>query len=152
MPQMDVIASFRFTVEIDGQRIGAFTECDLPSFEIETEQVKDGGNNNYIHNIPGRGKPSNLTLKHGLVLNDKLLAWAYGSMMNALPATEMYRSVGVVVCNVNGKPIYRFDLERAFPIKWSGPSLRAGENAVAIETLELAHHGVSFAYMPDGAT
>jgi hypothetical protein len=31
----------------------------------------------------------------------------------------------------------------AYPVKWAGPELRASSNAVAVETVELAHRGIS---------
>lgn len=150
MAKNDGIAAFRFAVEIDGATIGAFTECDLPNFEIETEEVKEGGLNDVIHTLPGRGKPGHLTLKHGVMLNDQFMKWAYQVMINAFGA-EKYKSVTVVMVNNNHKPIYRFEFDRAFPVKWQGPQFRAGDNAVAIESIELAHHGVTYLYMASGA-
>jgi phage tail-like protein len=36
----------------------------------------------------------------------------------------------------------RWTLDKAFPVKWVGPSFKSDEAAVAIESLELAHHGI----------
>lgn len=151
MSKSDPIAAFRFAVEIDGTAIGAFTECTLPNFEIETEQIKEGGLNDYIHSVPGRGKPGNLTLKHGVMLNDQFMQWAYQVMANSFGA-EKFKSVSVIMVNINLKPIYRFDFERAFPVKWTGPSFKSGDSAVAVESIELAHHGMFYKYMASGAT
>jgi len=139
----DPIASFRFTVEIDGAPIGAFTECTLPNFEIETEQIKEGGRNDMIHTLPGRGKPGNLTLKHGVMLNDQFMKWSYQVMVNAF-GEQKHKSVTVIMYGNDLKPIYRFEFDRAFPVKWQGPQFQAGQSAVAIETIEIAHHGVTY--------
>jgi phage tail-like protein len=151
MSQTDPISSFRYTVEIDNQLIGAFTECTMPSFEIEVESIKEGGQNEYIHAVPGRAKPGNVTLKHGIMVNDQLMVWAYQTMANLFGA-EKFKNVSIVMYNNNHKPIYRFDFNQAYPVKWQGPSLKSSESAVAIETLELAHHGVTFTYQASGAT
>ena len=37
----------------------------------------------------------------------------------------------------------RWTLYKAFPVKWVGPAFKSDEAAMAIETLELAHHGIS---------
>jgi phage tail-like protein len=37
----------------------------------------------------------------------------------------------------------RWNLERAYPITWKGPSLKADSKKVAIETLTIAFHGLS---------
>jgi phage tail-like protein len=39
--------------------------------------------------------------------------------------------------------VMQWMLKDAFPVKWVGPDFKAGEGAVAIETLELAHHGIT---------
>lgn len=139
----DPVASFRFAVEIDGTPIGAFTECTLPNFEIETEQIKEGGRNDMIHVLPGRGKPGNLTLKHGVMINDQFMKWAYQVMVNAF-GEQKHKSVTVIMYGVDHKPIYRFEFDRAFPVKWQGPQFQAGQSAVAVETVEIAHHGVTY--------
>jgi phage tail-like protein len=36
----------------------------------------------------------------------------------------------------------RWNFVKAWPAKWTGPSLSAKSNDVAIETLELAHEGL----------
>lgn len=150
MAKDDPIASFRFTVEVDGVAVGAFTEITLPNFEIETEQVKEGGLNDFIHTLPGRGKPGNVTLKHGLMLNDTFMQWTYQVMVNAF-GSERFKTMTVVIFNNNHLPLYRIDFDRAFPVKWTGPSLKSSESAVAIESIEIAHQGVTYTYLASGA-
>jgi phage tail-like protein len=44
--------------------------------------------------------------------------------------------------DAKGEEVRRWTFDGAYPIKWTGPSLNANENTVAIETLELAHEGM----------
>jgi len=37
--------------------------------------------------------------------------------------------------------MYAWTLEGVWPAKWTGPTLDVGQNSVALEVLELAHHG-----------
>ncbi len=36
-----------------------------------------------------------------------------------------------------------WDFKEAFPVKWTGPDLRAVSTEVAFESIELAHRGLS---------
>ncbi|HEX8672454.1 MAG TPA: phage tail protein, partial [Longimicrobium sp.] len=35
----------------------------------------------------------------------------------------------------------RFVFDSAVPVRWTGPELKAEQSTVAVETVELAHHG-----------
>ncbi|HEC98658.1 MAG TPA: phage tail protein, partial [Nitrospirae bacterium] len=41
-----------------------------------------------------------------------------------------------------GEDKWRWNFSDAYPVKWTGPELRADNNTVAFETIELAHHGI----------
>ncbi|HKE97450.1 MAG TPA: phage tail protein, partial [Actinomycetes bacterium] len=47
-----------FTVEIDGKDLGAFTGCEGLGMEVVVEQREEGGNNGFVHQLPGRMKYS----------------------------------------------------------------------------------------------
>ena len=47
-------ASFRYVVNIDGVNVGAFTECTLPTLELDTQVIKEGGQNYFVHELPGQ--------------------------------------------------------------------------------------------------
>ena len=36
----------------------------------------------------------------------------------------------------------RWTLNKAFPVKWVGPTFNTAEAAIAVESLEFAHHGI----------
>ena len=40
-------------------------------------------------------------------------------------------------------PVMWWDFKEAFPFKWTGPDLRADSGSVAVESVELAHRGLS---------
>ena len=40
-----------------------------------------------------------------------------------------------------GKRLRAWNFDGAFPIKWHGPSFAAGSTDMAVEELEIAHHG-----------
>jgi phage tail-like protein len=137
--QVEIHASFRFTVKINDMELAAFTECILPSLQVETQDINEGGLNEYIHKLPVRVKPGSVTLKRGITKNDELLKWymqvLQGNMKDAT------RKVTVVMYDSRLRPINTWTFHRAYPIKWSGPQLKSDNKAVAIEELEIAHHG-----------
>jgi phage tail-like protein len=52
------------------------------------------------------------------------------------------RNVSIILLNSAGQDQRRWEFQDAYPVRWSGPDLRAGSAEVAIETLELAHRGL----------
>ena len=55
-------------------------------------------------------------------------------------------NVTVTLYDVSGQqPLRTWVFQDAFPIKWGASALSADQNAIAIETLVMAHQGMSFA-------
>jgi phage tail-like protein len=127
------IPSFRFVVSFDGEAVGAFTECALPSIEWETEEIKEGGLNAYIHQLPGRRKAAKVTLKNGVGIARKLDDW-YVDILNG---TLARRKVSIELLNLKHDKMMTSDIEGAYPSKLLVPSLKAEENTFAIQELEL---------------
>jgi phage tail-like protein len=129
--------AFRFIVNIEGMTHGVFTECTLPVIEWEVEEVKEGGVNNYVHQLPGRRKSTRLTLKNG-VGSGALADWFF---QKSLAGAIERHTVTVSLLNAKEKadqPVMSWTMVQAYPIKWTGPQLNAGENSIAIQTLEFA--------------
>jgi phage tail-like protein len=127
-------ASFRFVVSIDGQPVGAFTECTLPTIEWEMEQIKEGGLNTSVHQLPGHRKPASITLKHGIGIVDTLLSWCIDTMNEKFKR----RNLTVAMHNSMKIPVIIWHIQDAVPVRWSAPQLQADSNTVAIQTLEMA--------------
>jgi phage tail-like protein len=105
--------------------------------------VEEGGNNDFVHKLPGRCKVSNLTLKRG-VGDGEFLKWVYDvGQANIKP-----QQVSVVMYNINGSVAMRWNLRNAFPVKWTGPTFKADDNGTAIESIEIAHSGLDFEPKP----
>jgi phage tail-like protein len=149
---IEIYASFRFTVTIDNQLLATFSECTLPNLEIETFEVKEGGQSEYSHRLPVRVRPGNVTLRYGLTKDDKLLKW-YMALLNGLDSDghqikDLAKSVKITMHNLkagNMEAVATWTFEKALPIKWKGPTLKTDQQALAIEELELAFHGFSAA-------
>lgn len=134
-------AAFRFTVQIDGISEASFTECKLPPLEVDVSEEKEGGYNDGTHLLAGRVKKGTLTLKRGLAQSSELLNWYVQVMQGEVE--EARREVSVTLFDSEGEQVMRWDFRGAYPSKWEGPSLNAGSDTIAIETLELSYEGVS---------
>jgi phage tail-like protein len=126
-----------FFVEIEGVDQGGFTECTGLQAEVEVTDYQEGGNNGFIHKLPGRTKFTNVVLKHGMIDSTDLWDW----FQNVTRGDFERKDVSVVLYNDAQEEVRRWNLREAFPSKWIGPAFNATNAAVAIETLELAHHG-----------
>ena len=133
-------AAFRFVVQIDGISEAVFTECTLPTLEVEIHDQLEGGLNNAVHQIPGRIKSGKITLKRGVTQSSDLLAWYMDVAKGKIDPSR--RKVSVVMYNSTSEEVLRWSFERAFPSKWTGPTCRAGSNEIAIETLELSYQSI----------
>lgn len=141
---IEIHSAFRFTVEIDGIAYAAFTECTLPNLEVETLEVKEGGHNEYTHKLPMRVKTGNITLRHGITKGVDLLKWYLQILQGQI--SDATRQVSVVMyghlaAEQKIGPVVRWNFEKAYPVRWTGPTLKTDDAALAIEVLELAHHG-----------
>jgi phage tail-like protein len=132
--------NFRYMVKVDGVEHAIFTECKLPSFQVETLEIKEGGQNNFTHQLPVRIKAGSITLKYGMSKSDALLKW-YLDVLKALSKgnlAQVLHNVTITMYTVERQNMTVFSLEQAYPKKWSGPTLKSDDRAIAIEELELA--------------
>ncbi len=134
--------SFRFAVQISGIDEAVFSECTLPPLEVDVLQQKEGGYNTGVHQLPGPVKPGKITLKRGLAQSNELLKWYRDVARGQVKDAE--KNVSVVMYDSQYSEVMRWNFSKAYPVKWTGPTFKSSENAIAIETLELAFAEVDF--------
>lgn len=134
----DPAVSVFFTVTIDGHRdLGAFSSCDGLGVEVQVEQREEGGNNQFVHQLPGRMKYTNIKLTRALNQDSGKVADWFASMVKGVQRT----TAEIVAMSPGGKAVASWHLEGVIPVKWTGPSLSVETAKVCTESLELAHHG-----------
>ena len=135
----DPYLSFNFAVELYGLVRGGFTEVSGLQLEVETHEYREGGLNAFVHKLAGPvSYPSNLVLKRGIAEVDGLWLWYQGVLRGVI----LRKPVSVILLDSAGAETRRWDFAEAYPVKWSGPDLNASSDAVAVETVELAHNGL----------
>ena len=136
----EVHAAFRFAIQIDGVTEAVFTECTLPTLEVEIHEQMEGGLNNAVHQIPGRVRAGTIALKRGITTSSDLLTWYVDVSKGKI--SDNQRKVSVVMYDSTSEEVLRWSFEGAFPRKWTGPSFSSGNSQIAIESLELAYQGI----------
>jgi phage tail-like protein len=136
----DPFLTFNFAVEIQGLVVGGFAEISGLQAEIEVQDYREGGVNEFIHKRAGPARyPSNLVLKRGMTDATVLWSWYCDVMQGKVER----KNVSVMLMNSAGEEQRRWNFQKAYPVKWAGPVLRASASEVAVETLELAHDGLA---------
>src|SRR3990172_42881 len=123
---VDAYPNCRFYVQVAGAEQAVFTEMSGLQLETEVTDYQEGGNNDYVHRLPGRTKVSNVTLKRGMARSDEFLDW----LLEVTSGQIKRQNVTVVLYDVGGKVLRRWTLEDAFPVKWVGPQPQAASRDV----------------------
>ena len=134
------LPKFHFQVQWGGERIG-FTEVTGLDIQVEAIEYREGSSPKYSKiKQPGMHKFSNITLKRGTMSGDS----DFYKWINEISLTKITRrDVIVSLLNETHAPVMTWKAEGAFPIKVQASDLKSDGNEVAIETLELAHEGLS---------
>ena len=118
---------------------------EVSGLEVETQAIEyRAGNNPKFSTIkmPGIQKSGNVTLKKGIFAKDnKFFDWHTKIVMN----TVKRATVTIKLLDEKGKPTMTWTLANAWPTKITGTDLKAEGNEVAVETIEIAHEGLTVA-------
>ena len=135
-PQITPISLFVVKVP-DIDTIGMFTRCSGLELQVDVLEYAEGGNNEFVHQLPGQLRYPNLVLTRGLTNEDAVFRWFSATRTNA----EL-KEVTLTFQTHMQQPVRTFTFANAFPVRWSGPASAAGLAEVALETLEIAHGGL----------
>jgi phage tail-like protein len=128
----------RFWVQLGQVEIAGFQECTGFGMETEVFEYSEGGLNSFTHKLPVRVKYKNITLKRGLDEGQDLFRW----YTRAASGDIQRQNISILVYDSKGNQVRKWDLQNAWPCKWSGPDLKTEQGAVAIESVEIAHSGL----------
>lgn len=138
------VTAATFLVEVDGVEIGRFMEISGLEVSVDTEDIEEGGENSFVHKLPGRMQWPNITLKRGITQNDTLLSWlndASGEQFAANGSKLDRSTAAITLVGPSGDRLRSWEFNGAFPVKWTGPNFDVSSSEMAIEELEITHHG-----------
>ena len=135
----DPFASFNFLVESEGLLRAGFSECSGLTSETDPIEYREGFEDITVRKLPGLKKFGNVTLKRGVDVGQHFFDWRKSVMDGSIDR----RNISIILLDEQRTEQVRYNLSNAWPIKWTGPELKASANEIAVETLEIAHEGVS---------
>lgn len=134
------LPKFYFQVKISGNE-GAFQEVSGLDIEAQVIEYRHGNSPEFSTiKMPGIKKSSNVTLKKGVFKDDKSYwEWFSKIKMNTIERV----SVTISLLDEAGGPVQTWTLKNAWPTKITGTDMKSDGNEVAVETLEIAHEGIT---------
>jgi phage tail-like protein len=134
------LPKFHYQVEWGGSRVG-FSEVTGLDLETEVIEYREGVSPEYRKiKMPGLQKNGNITLKRGtLAADNEFFEWWNTVRLN----TIQRRDVTISLLNEAHEPVMVWKVRNAWPTKIQSTDLKADGNEVAIESIELAHEGLS---------
>ena len=139
---MELLTKFRFEVNWAGTKIG-FSEVSGLNVETEVIEYRDGktpGDTKIKQ--AGLKKYGNVTLKRGMFEDDN----DYFNWWKKTFETNYKSDVTIKLLNESGDPAVTWILDQAWPVKVDSTDLKADGNEVAIESIELAHEGLTMEF------
>lgn len=132
---------FYFEVQFGDAGTAAFQE--VSGLDVEAQIIEyRAGDLKAFHTVkmPGIQKSSNITLKKGVFAKDN----AFWDWFNELKMNTIQRkSVTIRLLDEGGSAVMTWTLANAYPLKLEGTDLQGNDHEVAIETMELAHEGLT---------
>ncbi len=123
LPAVDIDASF--------QSVAGLT------VETEYEEVREGGQRLYSHQLPIRTKHTDLVLKRGLYSGSVLTKWFNDAFENFVYTPI---NMEVLLLNEEHSPLKVWRIEHVLPKKLEVSSFNAESSEIVIETLTLTYH------------
>ena len=119
---------------------GEFREAKGLGADLEVMPYAEGGNNGFVRQLPVRHSWSRIVLQRGVVSTPVLWNWYQLGLTQSLGAR---RDGSILLLRPDGSKLMAWNFKGGLAAKWGGPELNAMDNAIAIETLEIAHHGLT---------
>ena len=131
---------FHFSVQWGKTEI-AFAEVTGLNIEVQPIEYRDGLNPDFTpQKMSGLKKYGNITMKRGVFAGDnKYFDWVKGIKMNK----PQRQDITISLLNEDHKPVMVWKVSNAWPTKLTSPDLKASANEAALETLEIAHEGIT---------
>lgn len=134
------LVKFSFQVKWDDAE---FLFQEVSGLSSETQVIEYRGGNSKVYStvkMPGIQKFSNVTLKKGVFKGDKNLWDKYN-----LIKMNTYKRASVVINLLDESQgvAMSWKLTNAFPVKITVTDMKSDGNEIAVESIELAHEGLS---------
>lgn len=137
------LSVYHFSVVWGGANV-SFQEVTGLNMNREKIPYRGGASPEYNDTVmPGRPSFDDIHLKRGVFAADSdFYKWASTIKLNDVER----RDLTISLLNAEHAPVVTWKVKNAFPLKIEGPSLKSTANEVAIESMTLAHEGVTIEF------
>ena len=109
-------------------------------YETDVTDFQEGGENGFTHRLVGPTKWGNIVLKRGFSKSTDLVKWREQWLQPGGPPKRI--SGKIVQLDTQLNEVCTWEFKDGWPCKWELSEMDASKSELAIETLEIAHHGL----------
>jgi len=135
------LPKFHFQVDWGGAKI-SFMEVSGMDMQVEAIEYRHSDSKDFSKiKMPGMRKFSNITLKRGRFEQD----FDFNNWLDEIANERVgnRRDLVIRLLNERHEPVAVWKATRCFPVKVTAPDLKSDANEVAVESIEIAHEGLS---------
>jgi phage tail-like protein len=124
----------------DGTAVkGSFAECSGLEASMDPIEYRNGSEDFTVRKIPGLKKFTNIVLKRGIIGDLTLWNWILEGLNGTVHRTEG----AIILLDEAKQEVMRWQFKRGWAAKYTVAGFNAKNNEIAMETLEIAHEGLS---------
>ncbi len=113
-----------------------FQEVSGLNVTVNVDTYNEGGENRFVHRLPGRTSYQDLVLKRGMTLVSGVTAWCIDAIENFnYQPTNMLISL----LNEDHLPVSSWYIANAYPIKYEISGLNAENGQIVVESITLRY-------------
>lgn len=131
---------YNYKVLLDNSEEAGFSEVSSPDITSDPVEYREGNmTGKTAGKQPGILKYGNVTLKRGVTDSQVFVAW----MKDVQDGKAPRKTVVITLMDDEMNEAASWQLEKAWPTKYTGTDLNATSNEAAIESLELVTEGIT---------
>ncbi len=113
-----------------------FQEVSGLSVTVNVDTYNEGGENRFVHRLPGRTSYQDLVLKRGMTLVSGVTAWCIDAIENF-----NYQPTNILISLLNEDhlPVSSWYIANAYPIKYEISGLNAENGQIVVESMTLRY-------------
>jgi len=123
----------------DGLEAGGFSEASGFDASIDVIEYREGDMVQTPLKLPGLKKYGNITLKQGVADSMVMYEW----MIAGVEGEVERKTITITILDEAETATASWQVINAWPAKYTAPDFNATASEVAIETLEIAHEGMT---------
>lgn len=141
----EIPVASRFLFEIDGVDVATFNEIEGLEMHVEVITFSEGGENGFVHQVPGRASWPTLVMRKGTISNDDALwKWINATTGEQFAANENKlerKTAAITVLSGTGTRVRAWDLLGAWPCYWKLSTMSVDVNEPIGEEIHIKHDG-----------